>query len=211
MKERRPSISPNFNFLGQLQHFQSTLSTRPPGGDLLIQQLDDGHTPSNQDTSRQNDGVKLWTLNHIQQEVQTLFDVSAPSSSEPVKPAPKPTQLQLPAASASLAEKRKSLSLSLTPLGICPPSQTSSIQQGCGTAVSGTVHKVEALRNTDSCRHQEGAHEVSRAPHHKQEQSLLSPLSYTLNKLLCWGERVLLGGLFVHNVRMGQAALPYRC
>uniref|UniRef100_A0A8D3DIC5 protein-tyrosine-phosphatase n=1 Tax=Scophthalmus maximus TaxID=52904 RepID=A0A8D3DIC5_SCOMX len=42
VKERRPSISPNFNFLGQLQLFQGTLSQTASGGggDLLLQQLD---------------------------------------------------------------------------------------------------------------------------------------------------------------------------
>ncbi|KAF7641754.1 hypothetical protein LDENG_00272910 [Lucifuga dentata] len=37
VKERRPSISPNFNFLGQLQHLQGALSQK--GNDVIIQPL----------------------------------------------------------------------------------------------------------------------------------------------------------------------------
>ncbi|KAF1380060.1 hypothetical protein PFLUV_G00182560 [Perca fluviatilis] len=65
VKERRPSISPNFNFLGQLQHFQGTLSQKASGGRLHIQQLDDRlpsipdsvtRSPISQNVSRQGDG-----------------------------------------------------------------------------------------------------------------------------------------------------------
>ena len=37
VKERRPSISPNFNFLGQLQHFQGTLSQTANNDNSVIQ------------------------------------------------------------------------------------------------------------------------------------------------------------------------------
>ncbi|XP_044188416.1 dual specificity protein phosphatase 16 [Thunnus albacares] len=278
VKERRPSISPNFNFLGQLQHFQGTLSQKASGGNLLIQQLDNhlpsitdsaNHTPTSQNMNYQANNVtsdsaevkqthrenfyhtdktqqrhshldgsgnqqlslsgKLQTLNltlnHNQQEVQTPFKASASSCCEPVKPAPKPTQLQLPAGSASLLEKRKSLSLSLTPLGIRPSSPASSSQQARSTTTSKTVHKREigerheakTAGNTGSCRQAEDTHREQSPSHRKcstaevKEQGLLSPLTFTLNKLLGWGERVLLGGVFVHPVRMGQPALPYRC
>lgn len=43
------------------------------------------------------------------------------------------------------------------------------------------------------------------------DQSLLSPLNLTVNKLLGWGERMLLGVLMGPRVKVGQAALPYRC
>ncbi|KAM7372499.1 hypothetical protein PAMP_009663 [Pampus punctatissimus] len=254
VKERRPSISPNFNFLGQLQHFQGTLNQKVSGGDLLIQQLDShlpsiddsvNQTPTSQNMNYQDNSVtsdiaevkqphrenfyhtdktqqrlslsdgsgnqqlslsgKLQTLNltlnHNQQKVQMPFNASALSCCEPVKPTPKPTQLQLPAGSASLLEKRKSLTLSLTPLGICPPSPAHGSQQAKSTTTSKTVHK----REIERCEAKTTAED-----NHK-EQGLLSPLSCTLNKLLGWGERVLLGGVFAHPVRMGQPALPYRC
>lgn len=263
MKERRPSISPNFNFLGQLQHFQATLSQKASGGDLLIQQLDSclpsindsvNHTHSSQkmkadsaagdsaedkhfyhtDKTQQrhshSDGSgnqQLWT-HHLtlgqNHQVQMASEIPAPSPCEPVKPAAKPTQLQLPAGSASLLEKRKSLTLSLTPLGICPPSPASSSQQARGTT-SKTVHSGETggrpeaktQSNTGSCRQAEDTRREHSPPHSKcigaegREQGPLSPFSFTLNKLLGWGERLLLGGVFVHPVRMGQPALPYRC
>ncbi|KAI3359407.1 hypothetical protein L3Q82_002910 [Scortum barcoo] len=247
VKERRPSISPNFNFLGQLQHFQGTLSQKASGGDLPIQQLDNrlpsingslnhihtshnmnyqadcvkqAHTqnfyhtdktqqrrphPDGNGNQQQSLSGKLQTLTQNQQEVQTPREDPVPSSCEPVKPATKPTQLQLPAGSASLLEKRKSLTLSLTPLGSCPPSSASSSQQAGNTTTSKTVHSGEMRERpetqTDSYRSTGDTH---------REPGLLSPFSFTLNKLLDWGERVLLGGLFVHPVRMGQPALPYR-
>ncbi|CAK6969629.1 dual specificity protein phosphatase 16 [Scomber scombrus] len=275
VKERRPSISPNFNFLGQLQHFQGTLSQKSPSGDLLIQQIDNhlpsindsiNHTPTSQSMNYQSNNVinesaevkqthrenfyhtdktqqkhshsdgsgnqqlslKLQTLNltlnHNQQEVQTSFKASAPSHCEPVK-SPKPTQLQLPAGSASLLEKRKNLSLSLTPLGNHPPSLAISSQHARSNTTSKTVHKRETgerleaktAGNSGSCRQAEDIHREQNTLHSKcgtaevKEQGLLSPLTFTLNKLLGWGERVLLGGVFVHPVRMGQPALPYRC
>lgn len=44
-----------------------------------------------------------------------------------------------------------------------------------------------------------------------EDQSPLSPLNLTINKLLGWGERMLLGVLLGPQIKMGQAALPYRC
>ncbi|KAG7279463.1 hypothetical protein CRUP_038236 [Coryphaenoides rupestris] len=44
-----------------------------------------------------------------------------------------------------------------------------------------------------------------------EDQSPLSPLNLTINKLLDWGERMLLGVLLGPQIKMGQAALPYRC
>ncbi len=274
VKERRPSISPNFNFLGQLQHFQGTLSQKACGGDVLMQQPDNrlpsinndvNHTHNGHNRNHQADSVtevkqanrenfyhtnktlqrhsladgsgnqqlslsgKLRTLNlsvnQNQPQIQTPCEVPAPSPSELVKPAAKPMHLQLPAASASLLEKRKSLTLSLTPLGICPPSTASSGGQANGTATSKTVHsremrgRPEAKTQTDTCsfKQEEDVHREQSPSHSKcsraevKEQTLLSPFSFTLNKLLGWGERLLLGGVFVHPVRMGQPALPYRC
>ncbi|XP_016397120.1 dual specificity protein phosphatase 16-like [Sinocyclocheilus rhinocerous] len=43
------------------------------------------------------------------------------------------------------------------------------------------------------------------------DQSPLSPVSLTVNKILDWCERMLLGVLFGPRVKLGQAALPYRC
>ncbi|XP_070779832.1 dual specificity protein phosphatase 8 [Enoplosus armatus] len=254
VKERRPSISPNFNFLGQLQHFQGTLSQKASGGDLLIQQLDNllpsisdrvNHTHASQNVDYQADSVssdsaevkqahtetsyhtdetqqrhshsdgggnlsgKLrtlhLTLNQNQQQVQTPCEVPVPSPYEPVK--------QLPAGSTSVLEKRKSLTLSLTPLGICPPSPASSSQQASIPVHSremGERPEAKTQSNTGPYREQSPPkNKCSRAQ--VKEQGLLSPFSFTLNKLLGWGERVLLGGVFVHPIRMGQPSLPYRC
>ncbi|XP_031425765.1 dual specificity protein phosphatase 8 [Clupea harengus] len=41
--------------------------------------------------------------------------------------------------------------------------------------------------------------------------NLMSPLSLTVNKLLDWGERMLLGVLLGPRIKVGQPALPYRC
>ncbi|XP_051987670.1 dual specificity protein phosphatase 16-like isoform X2 [Xyrauchen texanus] len=41
--------------------------------------------------------------------------------------------------------------------------------------------------------------------------SPLSPVSLTINKILDWGERMLLGVLLGPHIKVGQAALPYRC
>ncbi|KAG7506075.1 hypothetical protein JOB18_046162 [Solea senegalensis] len=239
VKERRPSISPNFNFLGQLQHFQATLCHSASSGHSVLQQPDTclsssadsddhcgqkmnlqaesltgntTHTHSfhsrddTQHTHRHTraDGNqhlsvsgKLQTL-HLtlhQQQVQTPYKDQAPSPCDPVKPAPKPTQLQLPSGSASLAEKRKSLTLSLTPL-VSSSSSSSSSEAG------GKTHHHGWSSSYRRC---------SRDEEQAQEQRALSPFSCTLNKLLDWGERVLLGGLFLPPVRMGQATLPYRC
>ncbi|XP_030266232.1 dual specificity protein phosphatase 12 isoform X2 [Sparus aurata] len=272
VKDRRPSISPNFNFLGQLQHFQGTLSKIASGGDVLIQQPDNhqlsvnnsvNYTDTIQKTNHQADSVtstsaeakqaynknfyyinktfqrkslsdesgnkpvslsgKLQnihlTLNQNQQQLQNPGEVHAPSPCEPGKPEAKPT-LQLPAGSASLLEKRKSLTLSLTPVGICPPS-TASISQRTRAATTLKTVCIGEMRegpeaktqsNTSSCRQPEDTHWEQNPSHSKcsraevMEQSLLSPLSFTLNKLLGWGERVLLGGMFVQPVRMGQPA-----
>ncbi|CAM4368738.1 hypothetical protein PO909_001590 [Leuciscus waleckii] len=43
------------------------------------------------------------------------------------------------------------------------------------------------------------------------DNSLLSPVSLTVNKILDWGERMLLGVLLGPRIKVGQAALPYRC
>ncbi|XP_078125306.1 uncharacterized protein LOC144529846 [Sander vitreus] len=294
VKERRPSISPNFNFLGQLQHFQGTLCQKASGGDLHIRlpSITDSvtHSPISQNMSHQADSgsseahTENWydteqrkqrhsesdgsgqqqvslsgelqtlhlTLTQIQQQIQTPCELPAPSPCEPVQPLAKPTRLQLPAGSASLLEKRKSLTLSLTPLGTGPPSPASSSQQARSTNTSQSVHQRETGQKAeaktrcdsvprrqaedsrreqgdivprrqaeDSCREQgdivprRQAEDSCReqSPYHSlgKEQGLLSPFSFTLNKLLGWGERVLLGGLFVHPVRMGQPALPNRC
>ncbi|XP_045077594.1 dual specificity protein phosphatase 16-like [Coregonus clupeaformis] len=55
VKERRPSISPNFNFLGQLQHFQGTLAQKASNGNPTIQpirSLDTCLQSSNENISR---------------------------------------------------------------------------------------------------------------------------------------------------------------
>lgn len=248
MKERRPSISPNFNFLGQLQHFQGTLGQKAPAGQQPDNHLSSvtesiNHTHSNLNRERESSNRtgetqqrhsfpggkqpaslagKLrtlhLTLNQNQPQLQTPREGAATTPCELAKPLAKPTQLQLPACPVSLQEKRKSLTLSLTPLGVPAPSPAASGTHRTGEAAASktsdatssweTRHRSEA--QTWSSKQPGGAGKEERPPHGK-EQSLLSPLSFTLNKLLSWGERVLLGGLFVHPVRMGQPALPYSC
>lgn len=142
----------------------------------------------------QDQSVKLHheTVNQQQNEHQM------PPSSQPVQ---KPLSLQLPASSSSLQDKRKSLTLSLTPLGVSPAPSAE--------AVLTTNRETEDKLSRDSTQE---PHREHSAPHRRgKEQGLLSPFSFSLNKLLDWGERLLLGGLFVSPVRMGQPALPYRC
>lgn len=43
------------------------------------------------------------------------------------------------------------------------------------------------------------------------DQSLVSPINLTINRLLGWGERMLLGVLLGPHIKVGHAALPYRC
>lgn len=43
------------------------------------------------------------------------------------------------------------------------------------------------------------------------DHSPMSPVSLTVNKILDWGERMLLGILLGPRIKVGQAALPYRC
>ncbi|XP_026870518.2 dual specificity protein phosphatase 8 [Electrophorus electricus] len=43
------------------------------------------------------------------------------------------------------------------------------------------------------------------------DQSPLSPINLTINRLLGWGERMLLGVLLGPHIKVGQAALPYKC
>jgi len=86
--------------------------------------------------------------------------------------------------------------------------------------VQSTTHRVQSSAH----RVQSTAHRVQSSAHREQSpahgkcgtaevkgRGLLSPLGATLNKLLGWGERLLLGGLFAHPVRMGRPALPYGC
>ncbi|XP_061892320.1 dual specificity protein phosphatase 15 [Entelurus aequoreus] len=217
VKERRPAISPNFNFLGQLQHFQGTLRQKAGGGgcDFLDNELPSINRNNNQADAVENSCQQrrsnadangnhetLWTLN--QQEVQTPFRTSGPSPRASLQPAPKPTQPQLPA--ASLSERRKSLSLSLAPLGVCAPATTRHSHQSAPRS----VHERESgakTRSEETCKSPQSKHKTSEA----KDQGLLSPLGCTLSRLLDWGERMLLGGVFAHPVKMGQPALPYRC
>ncbi|XP_033969542.1 dual specificity protein phosphatase 8 [Trematomus bernacchii] len=234
VKERRPSISPNFNFLGQLQHFQRTLSQQQPDPHLPSAEEQGPHRdrdsaeeqgphrdsaeeqgphrdrppqrPSHSQLSGTLDTFNL-TLNQTQQQVHRPGEGPSVSPCEPVTPAVKPTTLQLPAASASLLEKRKSLTLRLTPLG----SPASCSQQAKCSSTPQTFHSSE-LGTTRPPRHREQAPPPSKcSTSEMKEQGLLTPFSLTLNKLLGWGERILLGGLFVPPVKMGQPALPYRC
>lgn len=43
------------------------------------------------------------------------------------------------------------------------------------------------------------------------DQSSVSPIHLTINRFLGWGERMLLGVLLGPHIKVGHAALPYRC
>ncbi|TKS88128.1 Dual specificity protein phosphatase 8 [Collichthys lucidus] len=209
VKERRPSISPNFNFLGQLQHFQSTLTQKASGGDLLIQQLDNrppsindsvNHTHSSQNMNHQADSL-ISGLAEVKQAHREDFYYAKDT-------------LQRHSPSGGRGKGN---------LPYLPFKQQPS--QQARRSKSKTVHDREmrewpkAKTQNNSCfyRQAQDTNGDQSLPHSKcsqaevKEQGLLSPFSFTLNKLLYWGERVLLGGVFVHPVRMGQPALPSRC
>ncbi|KAM3597880.1 uncharacterized protein V6R79_010604 [Siganus canaliculatus] len=257
VKERRPSISPNFNFLGQLQHFQSTLSQKTSDAGLLFQQLDNHLSPTNtkvkhihtlqstlcQANRLNSDSAEVKQANtekynhtnqtlhrHLpadgsgngqtsnlilhqnQQHWQLLSDIPAPAP--PVKTAAQPSQL--PVGSASFLEKRKSLTLSLTPLEFRESHATNRSEQANSiTTTSVLSDRSEVKTSSDPCTHRQAKdshmeQNLCQSRTQAKEQGLLSPLSVTLNKLLCWGERMLLERLFIHPVRMGQTSLPYR-
>ncbi|KAL6103544.1 uncharacterized protein ACO6RY_02917 [Pungitius sinensis] len=225
VKERRPSISPNFNFLGQLQLFQATLSQKASGGDLLAPQPDDRPAPvsGGADHARSPRGDSE-TCCHTARATQhrhsggngerqvprklpalhlTLNPVPQQARA-PGPPAAKPAHPRLPAGPASLLEKRKRLSLLLPPVNLTPPASESG----------GQIASRVGAKAQSGCPRLQMAEDASREhspPHSKcspaegKGQGLLSPFSITLNKLLGWGERVLLGGVCV------QPALPYRC
>ncbi|XP_061567230.1 dual specificity protein phosphatase 8 [Cololabis saira] len=241
VKERRPSISPNFNFLGQLQHFQGALSQRAPGGDFSMppppadgragspgcsrgpdrgadrgaergaeRGADRGSARAHKDSTPhtppppggdQQHRLCPPDLSLCPNQRRSHNTCQGPGSGPP-EPLKKPTQLQLPSAPASLLEKRRSLTLSLTPLGTGPAPPTSD-----AVCVPGRGQEEGPRSGGGAGGH--GGHGGCRTQ--LREPGLLSPLNVTLNKLLGWGERLLLGGLFAQPVRMGTPALPYRC
>ncbi|XP_004072077.1 dual specificity protein phosphatase 8 [Oryzias latipes] len=243
VKERRPSISPNFNFLGQLQLFQAALSHRTSGGDFLTQQQSDqpasvsgratGSSAQSQaqrptgDSSQQRHS----SPDHMEDADQRLWRPDPSLHQREQEPpsvpcdAPKPTKPPLPPASASLSEKRKSLTLSLTPPGTCPSSLTGQHSKAPATSKAVPVQNCEGKGSSqadvwghsgpqrpsgDPCRGR-GPPKSQCGGAEMKEQGLLWPFSMTLSKLLDWGDRLLLGGLFVTPVRTGRPTLPYEC
>ncbi|CAL8271848.1 unnamed protein product [Lota lota] len=107
--------------------------------------------------------------------------------------------------------------------GICSPSQAQNPCQKIGNRKE--VRRGEAARRqlnspipTTTIVDQQPSAETMKAsstlgPEENvvEDQSPLSPLNLTINKLLGWGERMLLGVLLGPQIKMGQAALPYRC
>ncbi|CAL1607116.1 unnamed protein product [Knipowitschia caucasica] len=165
VKERRPSISPNLNFLGQLQHFQTSLKLGTP---LHVLPEETSQAPPDPAPTEKNSPVqRLPPAPHGFNE--NLFQ----NSKNPRAPC------------SSLRDKRKSLTLCLTPQDQGPP----RVSPGPPPSNAAPVAQ------SPSC------------PRAEAKEALLSPLSLTLNRLLSWGERVLLAA----PVRMGQPALPYRC
>uniref|UniRef100_A0A1A8PVX9 protein-tyrosine-phosphatase n=1 Tax=Nothobranchius rachovii TaxID=451742 RepID=A0A1A8PVX9_9TELE len=212
VKERRPSISPNFNFLGQLQHFQKTLNQRSAHSGDFFSQWEDNQlslgprSNSNSSTLHEVIGASSQQTDPTHQR---LSDKSGTGLQNPWTLNPceiiKPVQLQLSSGPASLLEKRKSLTLSLTPLGVPAPSLAAPSAPEAACLHSWGARgkpKAKAQSSNTSCRPAEDS---------QTKQGLLSPLSITLNKLLDWGERLVLGGMIVPSVRMGQPALSYSC
>ncbi|KAF7697677.1 protein phosphatase Slingshot homolog 3 [Silurus meridionalis] len=148
VKERRPTISPNFNFLGQLQLFQHTLPlqntnapTQPITSPVTHTQPDDcGSQDTNDDVHVTSEIIqsskvqpeftlslsdKLRTLSlSVDEQRRTGDQTETHTLSHTHTPTlQKPTHLHV----QSLSEKRKSLTLSLIP--ICPVSVPHTDQQ----------------------------------------------------------------------------------
>ncbi|XP_041634532.1 dual specificity protein phosphatase 8 [Cheilinus undulatus] len=244
VKERRPSISPNFNFLGQLQLFQSTLSLSMPAGGVVSHQADCCYADNKERVEHQSDSNPPHSMQRAELPEASEKTASRPEEdvvrrpnetvnlqpdecqdtppSEPItlqlpaSSASKPVTLQLPASSASLQEKRKSLTLSLTPLGVSPDRPSGGAitinNQFKTQDTKDSAHRDHSSTHRDhsSTHRDHSSAQRDHVPAHRKDPGL-SPLSLGLSKLLDWGERLLLGGLFVAPVKMGQPALPYRC
>ncbi|KPP63474.1 dual specificity protein phosphatase 16-like [Scleropages formosus] len=281
VKERRPTISPNFNFLGQLQFFQGTLGHEGHGasGNVPVQDgAEEGDSFSTgrsknlqggggQESSshgrdgpngsdRRSDELPQVTAGQEQTEpgaslaaslrtlsltclVQQPRDPSV-ALDQNQNPVPRPTHLQISPGYASRSEKRKSLTLSLSP----PPSLTVQMRQNrprdavpAPAPFGGLPAEGSAGGCRDSVPPQSAASKPGGAPERKHarsgpqrravevrcaaaveavegldvERAALSPAGLVVNKLLGWGERLLLGALLSPRVKLGQAALPYRC
>lgn len=105
---------------------------------------------------------------------------------------PAPHRVKGEQAKVKLGLQRRERGRRTTPshtLSLCV--STPQQQEASGRALSG--HAVEAVEMMDG------------------DQSLLSPIHLTINRLLGWGERMLLGVLLGPHVKVGHAALPYRC
>ncbi|XP_028841120.1 dual specificity protein phosphatase 8 [Denticeps clupeoides] len=288
VKERRPTISPNFNFLGQLQLFQSTLTQKCvnanqsgikctevdakqsatvalPSKHIVLQE-DKNRVPKSQDgASRPSQEFTLCLSDRLKNLSLSLEPHEAPRA------AARPRQgQQEPADRTSLSEKRKRLTLALTPqhspeedtpgsrteenqtctsprglkgaLGAPGPSARAGedVRGPCGSQQAERRKRPGRRRDGDQRRDarpqagrkasrpkpEDPGQKRRRPPGCQQEaprgaveavegtggdQALLSPLGVTVNKLLDWGEKMLLGVLLGPRVRVGQAALPYRC
>lgn len=77
--------------------------------------------------------------------------------------------------------------------------KTESIKEIQATHISGSLQKVSPSTALEA---DEGL---------SSDSDLMSPLSLTVNKLLDWGEKMLLGVLLGPRIKVGQPALPYRC
>lgn len=77
--------------------------------------------------------------------------------------------------------------------------KTVSIKEITATNVSGSLQKVSPSTALEAVEGFGG------------DSDLMSPLSLTVNKLLDWGEKMLLGVLLGPRIKVGQPALPYRC
>lgn len=212
VKERRPSISPNLNFLGQLQHFQSTLK---PGTPPFV--APEEATPlkcvgAPQDLSTNTPPAPTHhNPGHWDPTAHSGAPQGAPSAGTldiPKHRLPKALSLNLSehflqteSRCVSIREKRKSLTLSLTPLNQGPP----SVSPGPDISETTPVRAQTKQPRTDI--HPTQLVDQDRGPRADHKEALLSPLSLTLNRLLSWGERWLLAT----PVRMGQPPLPYGC
>ncbi|XP_056111225.1 probable dual specificity protein phosphatase DDB_G0281963 [Rhinichthys klamathensis goyatoka] len=126
VKERRPTISPNFNFLGQLQLFQGTLSLKNNNTNLHAQQsdkpLDNCLQPTNEKNNSSSTVALLTNLNRQNRiDNNCIIDVCTEDSKANVHCENKNNQMINPEFTLSLSDKIGALTLRTNPEEIQRP------------------------------------------------------------------------------------------